>query len=792
MLNETDFQWYYEQLDIRGAVRDEIEEIRKGAPARAVGNRALVTHSPELFSRCNQALRCMESGTTELPFALQCELDQSVLAYWCQPSLKNVERNGKTNSTTADFLVFRQSGIEVVECKKSDQLRQLAEKDPGEWLCDAGKWSRPALERWAGQRALRYRVWCPPEPHAIYLANLHLLYDRLDWIPGTIREMKALRRLDRELQQQPLTIGEALNTISGLSGPLVVIALARARCYGTLMSVPLDDPDRFTLYGLRDRAIEADAIGLACIARKLAQPAVDHPVLNARPVDYEKGSQRLAYIQNLIESGEKPPPYWRALHRRVVTALVEGTSPLTPCLPRYHCSGRRVPQLTEGQLELLHEFVQRYVNTSEYVTKKQAHFNLKRDCDLRGIRPPSYETFRKYIRLERRDRRAMAVEGKRGYHAIKPASDPTQRVLPALAFGLTVHVDSTLLDLRCVAELGDLISKERPTLYLAIDEATSKPLGRALLFGPASRDHLAVLFRDIVARQGFLPRNLVTDRGSEYRSHWFRELCLTTGMNCIRPPAGAPRYNSEAENPLGRVNRLAAHLLTGSTAPDRMNRRVDAAFKSYRTARHAFSEVVKQVDALLFDDISRTPVRLRPGTPAEHEIALIEQLGRSGIPMANDENFAILTSIPLDRDVAIDPVQGIRHLGRRYSSRSLLARIASQRVLEKRRDCVDPTKIYVKFDDGWVTAMAANCVRLASLHDNEKLFETMIRPEVARTNRERREQVAAARADRIAQSNASAASITHLRSCTDETPSEVPSPPDWLPPGTESAPYETW
>lgn len=791
MLTETDLHLLYERLDIQGAVRDEIEEIRVGAPARQVGRGALDSHSPDLFSRRNAALRQLESASVEMAYALRCELDPDVLGYWCQPGLKNIERNGRTSSTTADFLVYRKGGISIVECKKPEKLRKLCAEESDEWMSTQAGWSRPPLQAWARTRRLTYEIWAPPEPHGIYLANIQLLYDRLDQTSNSARELCALNALQNALSKYSLSIADALDALPSLTGELVIRALATRRCHGTLMSIPLDNFVQFRLYGEASHAEKADLIALEQLRDNVAQISVDDPVLNATPVDYREGQRRLARVMSFIETGRTPSRYWNRLHRQVLAALANGTSPLAPCITRYSHSGRRVRQLTHTQLELLREHVRRYVGTAEYKNKKQAHLALVRDCRMSNIRPPSYPTLLTAIKKESVAKRALSVEGRRGYQAKKPAVDPTQRRLAALSFGLTAHIDSTTMDGRYLALLAEYNVKERPVLYVAVDEATNTPVARAIVFGRACRDYLAMLIRDFVYRQGFLPRYLVADRGSEYTSGWFRELCTSTGMTWLKHSAGAARNNSEAENLLGRVNQQVAHMLTGSTAPDRQNRRVDSKFKSYATARHTFREIVRQVDCALFEDFANSPLGLRPGAPGEQEVHMIEQLGRSGIRTAYDDAFIVLTSIPLDGNPRIDPVSGIRHLGRTYSSRALLARAVAESAIETRRDCISPAKLYVKFRSGWVTAFASDVAKIEVMDDASKLFETLLRPYVAKTNRERQQAIAEIRFDRVTLSNASAAATEHLSASMDDESETIELDEDpWAQVGVEIEPYK--
>lgn len=790
MLNELEISLYYQKLGLPPNVVRELEEMRVSAPVRAVSRGALKNFKVDFSSRRNGAMRQLESLSCEMVFALERELDPDVIGYWCQVGLKNVVRQRLVSAMTVDFMVYEPDRILLVECKPEDQIRKLAIAKPEEWVQTERGWSRPPVDDWARERGLHYRIWSPPEPFGTYLANLKLLYDRLGSAQVSPSSLRALQVLRGRLGCQPARLREALESVKGLTSEAVIHGLAAGTLGGTLRAVPLDDFDNFRLFASSEQAALADAELHSQLALSLEQPRVTSRFLNASRVDYVCGTRRLARVQRMIAEEEAISRRYKSLVKAVEAAIIAGTSPLDPCITRHADGGRRTPQLTKMQEEELDKVVQAFHAPGAARTQLQLFFDLKRRCEQRQIRTPSMTTLRQRLRRVGHGRRALNTGGRRAFHAAREAIDPNKRTIPALAFGLTAHVDSTKFDLRCIANLGPVQEQACPTLYVAMDQATGFPLGRAVVFGPSCRDALAILIRDILWRQGWLPRYWIADGGAEYTGSWFQSFCQATGASRLQPPPGAPRHNSMAENALGRVNKQLAHMLAGSTDPDKQGRRVDSRFKSYRTARLAFCEVVAQIDLHLFGDLSETPRGLQLGSPAEHRKDLVDQLGECGIQLPYDDAFRILTSIPLLRDARVDPLKGIRHEGRTYSSQPLFAKLATAMPTQKRRDCVDPSKMYVQFDGGWVTAFSQDAVKFQALTDLEKLFAKMSRSALDAKNREQRTSVSGLRHNRIDRANAADSATSHLPVKDERSEGASPAAATpWISPDVPLRPY---
>lgn len=764
MLTDAQRSLYYAALGASPAAIREVEEMRLTSPSRQVSQRGLKNVLVDMRSGCNAGRRTLESVSCEFIYALELDTFGGCHEYYTQVSPKNVVRYGKTSSAHVDFLVFRKNQLALVECKPRSSLEALQIKRPDEWQCRDGVWHRPVLEAWAQDRGLVYEIWSPPEPHGIYGANLLAVHAAKESDP-TFAEAACVARLCRLLHGRALTLRDALDEVVGLTAAHVFCALATGQAYGLLKSVSVDQTDQFVLFGDRAQSEECDERLLAALKRGGEQPSSTSGLISATPVDYANGKLRLARVERMIEGSEPTTRRYSVLVRDVRDAKQAGENPLEVCLTHFVNSGRRVGQLTGDQEFELDRVIARFRRDPLIRTKLQAHDHLVLACRSRGIRAPCRTTLHSRLQRCSRERRAHAVGGYRGFHALEEAIDPMDRTLRCPVPGLMVHVDSTKLDARCSPSLIDGLEFDCPTLYVAVDSATGMPLGFTVLFGPSCRLALAVLIRDILYRQDFLPCYWVADHGAEYMGPWFEGYCDYTGATRIQPPPGAPRKNSLAENALGRINAEVAHRFLGSTDPDKAGRSVTAKQKSYHTACHDYSTIVAEIERYLFTDLPSTPLPASRTCPADEWEQRVATVGHAGVfRVINMDDFLISTSVPLDRSVKIDPVRGIRYLQRKYVSSDLLLLGRTERPVEIRIDCVDPHRIYVKFRSRWVLAQTAQSLKRGNSSTVTKLFEGAV--DEARRGQAARSR-AAIRQDRILrieQANQAAAATKHLES----------------------------
>lgn len=125
-----------------------------------------------------------ESRTLELPAILVMAHDEAVFALFNQPpKIKLVYRvNGKTRShlQTPDFLVIRDSGVVLIECKPLQAVIERAQKEPEYFVFVDGRWVCPPAMRAAEAMGFTHEVWTEENFSPTQLKNYRILEDYFD------------------------------------------------------------------------------------------------------------------------------------------------------------------------------------------------------------------------------------------------------------------------------------------------------------------------------------------------------------------------------------------------------------------------------------------------------------------------------------------------------------------------------------------------------------------------------------------------------------------------------------
>ena len=364
----------------------------------------------------------------------------------------------------------------------------------------------------------------------------------------------------------------------------------------------------------------------------------------------------------------------------------------------------------------------------------------------------------------------------RAYQSSKDITPPDRRSLPPIAYGHTLHIDSSSLDNRSAPSLVTAFPANKARFYIGIDGATTKPMAHALMFGPARTDGLAILLREFVSRNGFLPSLIVLDRGTENTSRWFKQFCFELGISWMYAPTGGSRYNSLAENAIGRVNSQVSHKLTGSTKPDQYGRAVDGKFKSRKNAFIAFEWIAQEFKSFLYDEMANTPDddNITPNSRAEELSRFGEFTGRAA---SLDSSMIVITSVPTGTTPRIGGGYVRTSRGKYTSLEFQAATRGVARVDELRSDCVDPSVMYARIRNSWYQVFNRAVLMYQQLPDLQKLWRLMIKPIDAAASRETKSDMARTRYDRYSAANAAAVAHQHLGPSSPNPCPDVPKTP---------------
>lgn len=716
-MHELELRACFTRAGLNSVQQDHVVRMIADSPIRRLGKGALDNVVVQMWSQKNQSALWLESHTVERLFAYELEFDPDVVAYFTQVPCRAIERYSEqgrrhVGNATADFLVVRQDSVYVVECKTSQRVESLLQRHPEDWRRSVdGVIERPAFTEWASKNGIDYRVWVQPEIFAYKLANFELLY-----FAGHVEEIqRSQNQALRLLEGGPRTVRDLMTSVPGLTARQIHELLRSSLVFGPIGTQLIDHTDTFLLFRDREQCQMTERSTLSSIERRF--DSCTDAISSATYRDLCKGRERLSCLRSMQRAERPFTRRYRALEKRVASAIAEGRSELEACLTSYHTSGNRIRRLPFDVEQEISCALRRWEQGQSH-DKETAYIELVAACNKKGLTPPSQTTLNRRLKLASATKRALSSGGIRNYQKTRASTDPRRRSLSSLAVGLRLHIDSTQVDNRVFPGVEDKLLIDRPIIYVAIDNATSDPDCCEIGFGPARSDAVAALLRTYVRIHGRLPEIIQVDRGTENTSRWLRKFCETYRIFLFVHPTAGSVFNSAAENWIGRIN-SCLHRLPGSTLPDQRGRSVDGRFKSRRTASLQFSVLGEIVRASMAD------LRHVPGqdgeSPAERREALLEATGMAGHLTSVDEEFLFQTSIPVSAKSA-NLTRGVKLKHSYYSSSELLSAIRSGDIQEIRYDCDDPTIIRVQTTVGRHKAWSSLAPKFAHLTQLDAKF----------------------------------------------------------------------
>ncbi|MDR7070052.1 hypothetical protein J2X02_002903 [Pseudoxanthomonas japonensis] len=364
-----------------------IEEMIRNSGLRDVAKSALTNVRTALPSGVNGAARVLESHTCELIFARELELDPTVIGYYVQVPLQNIERTtiaGRRHISSAniDFLVFRGNYAELVECKTQEWLSKAALRPHSDWSWREDQWFHEPYIAAAEVLGLPFRTWTPPFPHGIYGRNLEAIHATLDDFAAP--DLSLMEQVKRLLATRPASIESISKALPSFGLEVALWMLARRLVYGPITSLPIDQADRFLLCASSEQAKEIDALHLANLSASLAQPDVCDPILTASTTDVNRALGRLRKIEDFEAGRTKGTVRLRQLIREVAIAVDAGKSPLSACLTNYSKSGNRVDRIDKQQMEAVQAAIEIW-NRGGARNSKELEFVFEEECARREV-----------------------------------------------------------------------------------------------------------------------------------------------------------------------------------------------------------------------------------------------------------------------------------------------------------------------------------------------------------------------------------------------------------------------
>jgi putative transposase len=536
------------------------------SPSRLVNNTRYLNVTTRFASFKMGEVIQSESHTCELPFLCQLELDDDVVAVYDQPPPLFVEfpdSRGRLHrgNKTPDFLVIRRQRVEIYECKPGNVLRDLAKDRPHTWSYDGGAFRYFPAEKPAHELGFEFLVHNGDDISAVLATNLKLLVNvrRAKINPLDERQLAKARRVLGG--QRALTLCALANALRIDDVSSIIASILAGTLFALTRWQPLSTVEGALVYASRSDAEAAEDLLITasecdCLnARNFQAPLA----LSPKAMNYTK---RAIEVVRQVRSGEMKPD--RKAYRLLakLRQAAQGQSLLHVLSPAFHRRGAKTslgPEI-EGTIDRV---IRDSYSRAERPSISAAYLTLLKELGDGGLTRISYETFRQRIRVRPKHDLLLERQGVRAANAIRPPVLPNDVAILATYAWERAHIDSTLLDEE--TWLGCPLSKvlARPTIYILVDELSSKILAFWCCFANAGRQALACLLRDCIRRHQKLPCSIVHDLGPEFLSVFHETFCATFLIDLNRRPSRAPRWGAHVESAFNRINKLIAHRLSG-------------------------------------------------------------------------------------------------------------------------------------------------------------------------------------------------------------------------------------
>jgi putative transposase len=357
---------------------------------------------------------------------------------------------------------------------------------------------------------------------------------------------------------------------------------------------------------------------------------------------------------------------------------------------------------------------------------------------------PEYEpvckkTFARHLSSIHPEVIGRARGGKRLGNSMALPSDPMERNLKAQVAWERAAIDHYCVDLYLIVynKSGEVFV-DRPWLTLMIDLFTGKVLAFSISFEKPSRRAVAKVLRACVRNHQKLPREIIFDRGAEFKSVYLASLLAHHSIILSLRPASHSRFGGEVEGFFGEFMKQWLSQREGNLAKFKEARSVDGKMAPRKKAVLSPSDFHKELSA--FCKWRENKCR---GTGSHSSEALFEQSSLDFPHIARlveyDAEFIATTAIEA-KQFTLDMQRGINVQGLWYSSPSMQLLIGKPKKNEVRIDPENPNLIFVKVIDQWVPFYGSEINTYSAKSSEHQIADGLIKHEATFLKRKIREQ----------------------------------------------------
>lgn len=727
MLSETQLHRYFERHQLSADAVDYIQNTRNSQPSRMVGVHARKNVCSWFYSEKMQRTISTESRTAEKAFAVLCEFDEQVIEFWDQPEPMVVRKYGrrlraKNGPYTPDFLVLRKDGPVVVEVKDLRSVEKLVSSSPRDWLKRAdGSFDFLPAKQVLSDLGLNFNVFVASQEMRFRVFNQELIL-RVRSGDSTPIDSADLDKLFEESFCWSLYDLKARLTLDDYTA--LIREIGNGHLYFDWDAELLSEPRGCHVVRRRELLLYVPEFQELKIYTDDLLSSID---LGKMPSSRyaEEALERLKRIE--AEENGRSVRRWRAL---AVKGAALGLSPFQSLIPKWFCAGNRLRKVN-GTVD---RFLLRYLLNDHAprqglsIYRSYIRYRVVAQEHHPGYPPVSKTTFIRRLRSIPPEKIAFKRGGKRAANALEEPSDPQQRHLKSELAWQRVAVDHYLADIYLVFfDSEESPHVMRPWVSAMIDLATGCVLSFSISFQSPSRRSVAKVMRDCVRRHARLPREIIVDRGADFRSVYFSALLGHYKVEHVLRPASHSRYGGEVEGLFGEFKKVWLSQRPGNMADFKEARGVDGKLKPRERAVLTPHDFYRELEAFISWRDSR-PRGTNISSPKNTLAAHMREYPFVGIKQEYNDEFLLATAVD-SKYYKLDLQRGIHIDGMWYWNPDLAGLRGKRGSLEVRVDPENPHVIYGLIANQWVPCYSSRINRYSAIDPVSQKVEGLIATE---------------------------------------------------------------
>lgn len=699
-------------------------------PSRMVGAHAqsnVVSFVPS--RKLNGKTYSTESRSPERSFLTLCEFDDDVICALDQPDPIQIQQTIKSGikrwgGYTPDALILTRNGPKVVEVKASTEVDDFLVSKAEDWKrYESGEIVFEPARKAFAELGLEHVVYVYSQEDRFLVENLdQLLLSRTHEAELVLDEERLTKLMHNAFA---MTLHDLRVKLKLKDMTPLIHAIDRGLLAADLKQHRLAD-SRNCLVSLNEDLLE-HAIELRNKQRVYWDGLSEHSDLTLIPTleAAEKAITRLDKIKS--ERSSRSIRRWK---HQLRIGLENNLTEFQSLIPMIHLRGNRNRKIPAVVDELLMEFLLGTYIHEQGLSIYRGYMRYKSlALDTHPqFRPVSRQTFTTRLEQIPGEVIGAARGGKRKRNAMGAPTDPEKRGLKASIPWQRAAIDHYLADIYLVVftRTGE-VYVERPWVTAMVDLATSKILGLSISFSSPSRRSVAKVMRDCVRRHGKLPREIIVDRGPDFKSVYLASFMAHYGLILSLRPSGYPQFGGEMEGFFGEFVKQWLCQRPGNLADYKEVRSVDGSKAPKKAAILQPVDFYQELWA--FCEWRENKCR---GTGANSiEVAFME--GAELYPfyaksINYDAEFITVTAVETKK-YSFSYQRGINIKNTWYYSPTLRKLNGRKKKVDVRLDPENPNLIFARVEDKWEPCYSSGINAYSAKCAVHQLVEGMIKHE---------------------------------------------------------------